>query len=412
MPRMPMPAMMRDPALRMILILAALSGGAFGLTIPFLTLVARERGVSLGAIGVMASSYLIAQTVLQLPFGSLSDRIGRTTPIAAGFAVEAVASLGFVFANSATTFIALRVLQGVSLALIMPALRALVADVTPVNRRGQAYAWLFASFSGGMLLGPPLGGFLAAPLGRSPLFIVAAVINLAVAIIALGWLRGIGRQPGQHDSGVRVPTSAIFTSALIGAFIMGFGARILEGMFAGVWSIYLDDIGASDVQIGLSFATWSIAFMLFTPIGGRLADRGFRWRKLLIGNLVMAALIISYGVIQVVPVILAIGLIEGAVATVTVPALDAYLASVADPRIQGRIQGTYATIGTAGAAVSAFLGTVLYKHSQLLPFLVAGGILAIITLSGIGLVRNAEIQMAAAPLVIEPMATTLPDPAL
>ena len=40
-----MPAMMRDPALRMILILAALSGGAFGLTIPFLTLVARERGV-------------------------------------------------------------------------------------------------------------------------------------------------------------------------------------------------------------------------------------------------------------------------------------------------------------------------------------------------------------------------------
>ncbi|MCO5176530.1 MAG: MFS transporter [Thermomicrobiales bacterium] len=398
MSRIPMPAMMRDPAMRAILILAGLAGGAFGLTIPFLTLVARERGVSLSAIGIMASSYLVAQTVLQLPFGSLSDRIGRTPPIAAGFVVEALASFGFVFADSALTFIALRVLQGISLAMIMPALRALIADVTPVHRRGQSYAWMFAAFSGGMLLGPPVGGFLAGPLGRSPLFVIAGVLNLVIAVFAIGWLRGIGgRKPYDHAA-VKIPASAIFTSALIGAFVLGFGARILEGMFAGVWSIYMDDLGASDMEIGLSFATYSVAFMLFTPIGGRMADRGLRWRKLLIGNFVLAALILSYGLIHVVPLILFMGMIEGAVATITVPALDAYLASVADPRIQGRIQGTYATIGTAGAAVSAFLGTVLYQHSQLLPFAVAGGILVVITVAAIGLVRDAEMKMAAMPV--------------
>lgn len=390
--------MMRDPAMRVILILAGLAGGAFGLTIPFLTLVARERGVSLSAIGVMASSYLVAQTILQLPFGSLSDRIGRTPPIAAGFAVEALASFGFVFADSAVTFIALRVLQGISLAMIMPALRALIADVTPLHRRGQSYAWMFAAFSGGMLLGPPVGGFLAGPLGRSPLFVVAGTLNLVIAVFAIGWLRGIGgRKPIDHTN-AKIPASAIFTSALIGAFVLGFGARVLEGMFAGVWSIYMDDIGASDMQIGLSFATYSVAFLLFTPIGGRMADRGLRWKKLLIGNMVLAALIMSYGLIHIVPLVLVIGLIEGAVATITVPALDAYLASVADPRIQGRIQGTYATIGTAGAAVSAFLGTALYQHSQLLPFAVAGGILVVITVAAIGLVRNAELNMAAMPV--------------
>ncbi|MCC6935280.1 MAG: MFS transporter [Thermomicrobiales bacterium] len=398
MSRIPMPSMMRDPAMRVILILAGLAGGAFGLTIPFLTLVARERGVSLSAIGVMASSYLVAQTILQLPFGSLSDRIGRTPPIAAGFAVEALASFGFVFADSAVTFIALRVLQGISLAMIMPALRALIADVTPLHRRGQSYAWMFAAFSGGMLLGPPVGGFLAGPLGRSPLFVVAGTLNLVIAVFAIGWLRGIGgRKPIDHTN-AKIPASAIFTSALIGAFVLGFGARVLEGMFAGVWSIYMDDIGASDMQIGLSFATYSVAFLLFTPIGGRMADRGLRWKKLLIGNMVLAALIMSYGLIHIVPLVLVIGLIEGAVATITVPALDAYLASVADPRIQGRIQGTYATIGTAGAAVSAFLGTALYQHSQLLPFAVAGGILVVITVAAIGLVRNAELNMAAMPV--------------
>jgi MFS family permease len=393
--RFQIPSVMRNLELRRILVLAGLAGGAFGLTIPFLTLIARERGVSLEAIGIMASSYLIAQTIFQIPFGSLSDRIGRTTPIALGFLVEAIAAAGFVFAETAEVFIALRVIQGISLALIMPALRALIADVTPVNRRGEAFAWLFACFSGGMLLGPPVGGILAEPLGRSPLFIIASVLNVGIAAVALFWLSAIGKKRGEYHEEAKIPISALFTRALIGAFILGFGARILEGMFSGIWSIYMADLGASDLEIGMSFAMWSIAFMICTPFGGRFADRGFRWRKLLPGNIVMALLIISYGLVEWIPVILFIGLLEGAVSTITVPALDAYLASVADPRMQGRVQGTYATIGTAGAAASALAGTLLYETSHMLPFIVAGGALVVLTFAGIGLIRTAELERLA-----------------
>jgi MFS family permease len=86
--------------LRRVLLLSAVSSIAFGLTIPFLTLMARDRGVSLRAIGIMASSYLIAQMLLQMPFGTLSDRVGRAKLIAAGFIVEGIAAAGFVFADS------------------------------------------------------------------------------------------------------------------------------------------------------------------------------------------------------------------------------------------------------------------------------------------------------------------------
>jgi MFS family permease len=286
----------------------------------------------------------------------------------------------------------------------MPALRALIADVTPVERRGEAYAWLFACFSGGMLLGPPIGGFLAEPIGRTPLFLVSSGMNVVISAVALFWLSAIGHQRGEYREDTKVPLSALFTRALIGAFILGFGARVLEGMFAGIWSIYMDDLGASDMEIGLSFAMWSIAFMVFTPIGGRMADRGYRWRKLLPGNIAMALLIISYGLVHWIPLILFIGLLEGAVSTITVPALDAYLASVADPRIQGRVQGTYATIGTAGAAASALAGTLLYETSHTLPFIVAGGALIVLTLAGIGLIRTAErerILGPGAPAIVE-----------
>jgi DHA1 family multidrug resistance protein-like MFS transporter len=398
--RISTPAILRDPALSKVMLLAGFSGAAFGLTVPYLTLIARDRGISLQVIGVMAASYLIAQMFLQLPFGALSDRVGRTPLIALGFVVEGVATGGFVFADSAPAFIGLRVVQGVALAMIMPALRALIADVTPMERRGQAYAWLFAAFGGGLMLGPPIGGILASPLGRNPVFLIAATLNVLLGIWTVFNLHA-PKPAGQEAGAPRIPYAAMLTRPLIGAFLLGFGSRILEGMFTGIWSIYLDDLGASDFVIGITYSTFSLAFILLTPVGGRLADTGKRWTKILFGNLTMATLIICYGIVQSIPGILVIGLLEGAVATIPTPALDAYLASVADPRIQGRVQGTFATIGTFGAASSALFGVWLYDTAQFLPFAAAGAILITLTLIAVPLVRAAEstVRVAGTPLV-------------
>ncbi len=398
--RLPIPAIFRDKALKPVMLLAGFAGAAFGLTIPYLTLIARDRGISLRVIGVMAASYLIAQMFLQLPFGALSDRVGRTPLIALGFAIEGIATAGFTFADSALIFISLRIVQGVALAMIMPALRALIADVTPMERRGQAYAWLFAAFGGGLMLGPPIGGVLASPLGRNPVFLIAATANILLGIWTVFNLNA--PPPAGHDaSAPKIPYAAMLTRPLIGAFLLGFGSRILEGMFTGIWSIYLDDLGASDFVIGITYSTFSLAFLLLTPIGGRLADTGKRWAKIFVGNLTMAVLIVSYGVVQWIPGILVIGLLEGAVSTIPMPALDAYLASVADPRIQGRVQGTFATIGTFGAASSALFGVWLYGLAQFLPFAVAGGILITLTLLAVPLVRAAEqtVMEVGTPLV-------------
>lgn len=389
MKRPHMPAVMQDTRLRSVILLAAIAGIAFGLTIPFLTLTARERGMSLRDIGIMASSYLIVQMCLQLPFGALSDRIGRRIPIAVGFALEGIATAGFTLADSPEAFIGLRVLQGISLALIMPALRALIADLTPIEQRGQAFAWLFAGFSGGILLGPPIGGLLAAPLGRNPVFLMSAVVNVIMVLFVILVVRAPARVESTGPS-EKIPMRALFTPGLIGAFMVGFGARVPEGIFAGLWSIYLEDLGASDTVIGLSYSTFAVSSLLMTPYGGRLADRGMRWRIILIANMAMGALTIGYGVLPFIVAILMLGFMEGAVLSVATPALDAYLASTADPRIQGRVQGAFATISTSGAAVAALFGTVLYDLGHWVPFAIAGSALILVNLLAFRLIRTSE----------------------
>src|SRR5690606_33046757 len=204
-----------------------------------------------------------------------------------------------------------------------------------------------------------LGGIVAETVGVNALFLSAAAVEVLVAIGGLVFLQGdAGPRPvvatGETE---RIPFRALLVAPLIGAFMLSFASQFQIGLFSGIWSIYLADLGASDFEVGLSFSTFSVAFLLFAPLGGRLADAGARWRRLLLANLAIAAMIAVYGVIPSVMVIVLLGLVEGAIATVQLPSLDAYLASVSDPRVQGRIQGAFTTVGMTGAAVSAFLGS-------------------------------------------------------
>jgi MFS family permease len=338
----------------------------------------------------MASSYLVAQMLLQLPMGALSDRIGRVGPLAVGLLVEAIATGGFTFANSSLTFILVRVGQGIGVAILYPSFRALVADVTPANRRGQAFAVVGAAFSGGMLFGPPIGGVVATIVGVNSLFLTAGGLEVVVAICTLFYMRRV--VPREHVTMTRehVPFRELLSRPLAGAFILSFAGQFQFGLFSGIWSIYLKDLHASDFQIGLSFSMFSVTFMLFAPFSGRLADHAERWRRILIANLLYSIVIALYGIIEVVPFILILGLVEGTIVSFTQPAADAYLASVADPRVQGRVQGAFVTIGMSGAAISALLGSVLYGIAPVVPFVAGGIVMLILTLVAVYFVRETE----------------------
>jgi MFS family permease len=141
--------------------------------------------------------------------------------------------------------------------------------------------------------------------------------------------------------------------------------------------------------IGLSFSTFAVANLALAPLGGRLADRGDYSRWLMVGFLGLAVVMAGYGLVPWVPAILVLGLCEGAVAAIAFPTLDAYLAAHADPRVQGRVQGAFSSSMMAGAASSALGGSVLYKHSPGLPFVIGGAALAVLTVVAVTLIRGA-----------------------
>ena len=96
---------------------------------------------------------------LLLTMGSIGDRIGRRRLLLIGAATFSAASLVAAYSTSAAMLIGARALLGVGGATLMPSTLALIRNLFHDERdRGKAIAVWSAVMSGGVGLGPVLGG--------------------------------------------------------------------------------------------------------------------------------------------------------------------------------------------------------------------------------------------------------------
>ncbi len=134
-------------------------------------------------LGFAIGAYGLTQALLQIPFGILSDRIGRLPVIYAGLLIFAAGAAVAACADSVWGVIAGRVLQGAG--AISAAVMALLSDLTREQHRTKAMAMIGMSiglsFAAAMILGP----ILTHAFGLSGLFwVTTAMALLGMLIIA------------------------------------------------------------------------------------------------------------------------------------------------------------------------------------------------------------------------------------
>ncbi len=117
--------------------------------------------------------------------GGLSDRYGRKRMIVAGWSVYTLVYVGFALSTGAAAFIAWFLFYGVYFALAEGAEKALVADLTPADRRGAAFGWYNATTGVGALIASVLFGELYDHYGASVAFMTGAALAGAAAVLLL-----------------------------------------------------------------------------------------------------------------------------------------------------------------------------------------------------------------------------------
>ena len=117
--------------------------------------------------------------------GELSDRFGRKRLIIAGWGIYALVYAGFALSTGAVAFIAWFLFYGVYFALAEGPEKALIADLTPPERRGAAFGWYNAVTGIGALIASVLFGELYEHFGAPVAFMTGAALAGAAAVLLL-----------------------------------------------------------------------------------------------------------------------------------------------------------------------------------------------------------------------------------
>jgi len=142
-------------------------------------------GLDAGAVGLTLALFFAPFALLQYPFGRLSDRVGRTVPIAAGSATYGLVVVAIGLAGHVRLAQGGMVLVGVLGALMSPATMALVTDLAGDDERGVSMGGFNVAGSLGFLTGIVGGGWVAEQYDFTTAFVLAGGAELALAALAL-----------------------------------------------------------------------------------------------------------------------------------------------------------------------------------------------------------------------------------
>ena len=132
-------------------------------------------------------------SVLAVPFGKMSDRIGRKSVLTCGYLLFSTVYAGFAFASSVPAFVLIFTVYGVFTAMTAGVERALIAEIAPTELKGTMLG-LHSTVSGVALLpASVICGFLWDRFGTAVPFLFGAGMAMMAAVLLLVFFRQNGK---------------------------------------------------------------------------------------------------------------------------------------------------------------------------------------------------------------------------
>ena len=359
-------------------------------------------------VGALGGVYTFALFLFAPWWGRLSDRVGRSVVLMAGFAAFLLGGTAAALSPSLGLVYAARLLAGAGAAAIVPTAQAYIADISNVVDRNRRFVLLGTASFVGLLAGPAFGAWLAGPVmgevaGQMPSMVnwpalVVGIIGIPVLLLA-PWCLSRERPttaaapaPGAEPAARRHFVRASMLLALLAAFAVG-TFEVGFNLFGG------ETLGLASGTIAVMFFTCSVAMLaaqstLLLPGVRQRIDQ--RWIAAAFGASALALAFTS-----AVPNAASLGLLIAVVATgvgMIGPVLSYELLERRGTE-RGALLGRQAAAGNLGQAAGSISAGLLFGLRPGAPFWMAALVLLLGAAAALfywGRARNGEIAAGVA----------------
>jgi predicted MFS family arabinose efflux permease len=152
------------------------------LVLPVLSIYAMSmEGATALLVGIIVGGYALTQALLQVPFGTMSDKIGRKITLLIGLLIFLAGSIICAISDDIYMLMLGRFLQGAG--AIGSVITAMISDLVPEEKRGKAMALMGGSIAISFALAMGLGPVLGSMYGVSTLFWITAGLSVVAMVL-------------------------------------------------------------------------------------------------------------------------------------------------------------------------------------------------------------------------------------
>jgi len=166
--------------LALVQIFIALSMGIAG---PVYSIYFENVSGSLRDVGIAIGIYWIIVGLLEIPFGMLSDKIGKKKIFMVGGILVSISISLFSVVSNFTQIIIAEVMGAIGYAMQMPAFYALIAEVTRKERRGFEIGLIDSGANIFYGVASIASGLLVVTFGFSLIFSLASILHFTSSFI-------------------------------------------------------------------------------------------------------------------------------------------------------------------------------------------------------------------------------------
>ena len=311
--------------------------------------------------GWIIGLFTISALIGRLYSGRWSDKFGRKPMILIGCIAAAFSGLGYVLFVSVAGFLAVRFFHGFSTGFGPTGTTAMLSDIIPENKRGEAMGVLGFCIQIGMALGPYLGTEIALKMGMNSLFNLSTLMAFVSMALIFTLPETLPAKRKFEPRDLVIYLKAIYEPQVIFPMLVMLFSVILYGAIVTV---------LPDVCMQLGFANKSsfmlavtLASMVVRIFAGKWSDRWGRIPIVFLGlglQLVSTLFLLN---IQNQTDVLVASAIYGMGTGILSPVLFAWAVDQSDPQHRGRALSSLYIAMEAGIGTGAIVAAQLFKNS-------------------------------------------------